>query len=353
MTKQSLSTIVFFFLLVSISSTQMEAEIDSKAFQEIMDDFVEVHEAAGQQVDMGLVLSDVKITLQASQKKYSEFLSSFLLSCNNARAKVNTFVTSLTNARNEAQNQISNYWASQLTKGNAGVKEAQTNKQSIAQRLAGLQKQMTEIVVHYQAGVAETDNKLHVVKQLRDIIEDELVNPGKSFIQVKQFNEKLSNLQDLIKRSGDTLYTPIIETLVELASEQNFSDQKILQAILKNLKALETNLLQFKGERETAMNTTLKNLRAQEENLNGQSQDYTHLEQRYASNVREAEQNTQLLQTEVSNLNSEIARKQSELENITHLCNTENELFKSGSQRMQLIKADLDLAVSHAMALVK
>jgi len=101
------------------------------------------------------------------------------------------------------------------------------------------------------------------------------------------------------------------------------------------------------------MNTTLKNLRAQEENLNGQSQDYTHLEQRYASNIREAEQNTQLLQTEVSNLNSEIARKQSELENVTHLCNTENELFKSGTQRMQLIKADLDLAVSHAISLVK
>jgi len=74
MTKQSLSTIVFFFLLVSISSTQMEAEIDSKAFQEIMDDFVEVHEAAGQQVDMGLVLSDVKITLQASQKKIPRIL---------------------------------------------------------------------------------------------------------------------------------------------------------------------------------------------------------------------------------------------------------------------------------------
>jgi chromosome segregation ATPase len=331
----------------------MEAEIDSKSFQEIMDDFVEVHEAAGQQVDMGLVLSDVKITLQASQKKYQEFLSSFLLSCNNARAKVNTFVTSLTNARNEAQNQITNYWANQLSKGRAGVKEAQTNKQQIAARLTNVQNQMTQIVVDYQAGVAETDNKLGVVKQLRDMIEDELMNPGKSFIQIEKFNDKLATLQALIKKSGDSLYTPIIETLVQLASEQNFSDQKILQAILKNLKALETNLLQFKGERETAMNTTLKNLRAQEENLNGQSQDYNHLEQRYASNIHEAEQNTSLLQTEVSNLNTEIARKQSELENITHLCNTENDLFKSGSQRMQLIKADLDLAVNHAMALVK
>jgi DNA repair exonuclease SbcCD ATPase subunit len=309
----------------------MEAEIDSKSFQEIMDDFVEVHEAAGQQVDMGLVLSDVKITLQASQKKYQEFLSSFLLSCNNARAKVNTFVTSLTNARNEAQNQITNYWANQLSKGRAGVKEAQTNKQQIAARLTNVQNQMTQIVVDYQAGVAETDNKLGVVKQLRDMIEDELMNPGKSFIQIEKFNDKLATLQALIKKSGDSLYTPIIETLVQLASEQNFSDQKILQAILKNLKALETNLLQFKGERETAMNTTLKNLRAQEENLNGQSQDYNHLEQRYASNIHEAEQNTSLLQTEVSNLNTEIARKQSELENITHLCNTENDLFKSGS----------------------
>jgi predicted nucleic acid-binding Zn-ribbon protein len=331
----------------------MEAEIDSKAFQEIMDDFVEVHKAAGQQVDVGLVLSDVKITLQASEKKYKEFLSSFLTSCDNAQGKVTSFVKRLTDARQEAQNQVSNQWAHQLAKGRSGIKEAQTAAASINKQLEAIRKQMAQIVIDYHQGVSETDSKLHVVKQLRDIIEDELINPGKSFIQVGRFQNKLKNLQGLIEKSGDTLYTPIIQTLVELASEQNFSDQKILQAILKNLQALQTSLQSFKKEKETAMNVTLQNLKKQEENLNGQLEDYHHLEQRYVSDVHEANQNTQLLSTEIANLSSEIKRKQDELTNVVHLCNTEKDLFKAGTQRLTLIRQDLNNAVNNVISLAK
>ena len=353
MTKHSILSIVFFFLLVAISSTRLEAEIDSKAFQEIMDDFVEVHTSAGAQVDVGMVLTDVKITLQASEKKYKEFLTTFLSSCNNAKAKVNSFVERLENARAEAQNQVSNTWAYQESKGRAGIKEAQTSAAKIRVSLTAIEKQMGQIVIDYHSGVTETDSKLNVVKQLRDIIEDELLNPGKSFIQIEKFNSKLANLQELIKKSGDSLYTPIIETLVQLASEQNFSDQKILQTILKNLRELETSLNAFKLERETAMNVTLKNLKAQEENLNGQLNDYHHLEQRYLSDVTEATQSTQILNTEITNLNNEITRKKDELTSVTHLCNTENEMFTSGTKRMELIRSDLTLAVENAMALSK
>jgi hypothetical protein len=329
----------------------MEAEIDSKAFQEIMDDFVEVHKEASQQVDVGLVLTDVKVTLQASEKKYKEFLSSFLVSCNNAKAKVNGFVTRLTTARSEAQNQVANTWANQAKKGTAGVKEAQTNSAEVSKRLEAIQKQLSQVIIDFHEGVVETDSKLNVVKQLRDIIEDELINPGKSFIQVEKFNAKLKDLQALIKRSGDSLYTPIIATLVQLASEQNFSDQGILKAILKNLKELQDNLTKFRAEREASMNVTLKNLKAQEENLNSQLEDYHHLEQRYVSDVAEAHQNTQLLNTEITNLNTEIKRKQDEFESIVHLCNTEEEMFKTGTKRMELIRTDLDAAVKNAISL--
>ena len=353
MTTQTLNTIVFLFLLVSISSTRMEAEIDSRAFQEIMDDFVEVHTVASATVDVGLVLTDVKITLQASEKKYKEFLTTFLSSCNNAKAKVNTFVKRLETAKAEAQNQIANTWSPVADKGRKGITESQTLAAKVRKDLAAIQAQMGQIVIDYHEGVTETNSKLDVVKQLRDIIEDELTNPGTSFVQVKKFNKKLVDLKALIKRSGDGLYTPIIETLVQLASEQNFSDQKILSAILKNLKELETSLNKFKVERENSMNVTLKNLKAQSENLNGQLEDYHHLEQRYFSDVSEATQSTQLLNTEITNLSAEITRKTDELRSVTHLCNTENEMFSAGTKRMELIRSDLSLAVEHVMTLSK
>ena len=353
MINQQLPTIIFFFLLVSTSSTITEAKIDSRAFQEIMDDFVQVHSAASAQIDLGLVLSDVKITLQAGEKRYKEFLSTFLSGCNNAKAKVNKFVTGLQNARAEAQNQISNTWASQTEKGRKGVTDAVASAAKVSKDIADIKANMAKIVIDYHSGVTETDMKLNVVKQLRDIIEDELINPGQSFVQIRKFNEKLAHLNELIKRSGDSLYTPIIATLVELASEQNFSDQKILSTILKNLKELENSLNAFRLERENAMNVTLKSMKAQEDNLAAQLTDYHHLEQRYASDVFEASQNTQLLNTEITNLNSEITRKQDELQSVTKLCDTENEMFTAGTQRMEMIKSDLTLAAENVISMSK
>jgi len=180
-----------------------------------------------------------------------------------------------------------------------------------------------------------------------------LINPGKSFIQVGKFNEKLKVLEDLVKKSGDTLYTPIIATLVELASRQNFSDQRLLQAILKNLKLLEDSLRKFRAEKEHDMNDGLKALKAQEENLASQLDDYHHLEQRYVSDVHEANENIELLNALVLNLAVEITRKNDELRSIVHLCDTENEMFKAGQKRTALIKKDLNEAMGHVLSLHK
>jgi len=332
----------------------MEAEIDSKAFQEIVDDFVEVHKEASHEVDLGLVLSDVKISLQAGEKRYKEFLSGFVTSCTNAKGKLSSHIKRLENASDEAKNQIANTWGHQLTKGRAGIKEAQSGADKAQASLVQIGKDMEKIVLDYHHGVSEADSKLIIVKQLRDIIEDELLNPaGKSFIQIGTFNAKLKDLEALIKKSGDTLYTPILETLVQLASEQNFSDQKILHAILKNLNALADNIRKFKKERKVAMNVTLVTLKKQEENLVQQLQDYHHLEQRYISDVTEANENMNILSDTLLNLASEIARKEDELKSIDHLCDTENKMFKDGLQRIAAVRNDVNDAVNTVMDLHK
>jgi len=242
-----------------------------------------------------------------------------------------------------------------MEKGREGIKEAQTNGKKTEDNLARVRKEMTDIVIQYHAGVAEADAKLMVVKQLRDIIEDELINPtgGKSFIQISKFNEKLKDLKTLIEKSGDRFYTPIIQTLVQLASEQNFSDQKILQTILKNLNALEASLKKFKEEKEVSLKVTLKNLKAQEDNLVTQMQDYHHLEQRYISDVTEASENTKILNDQLLTIASEISRKEDELKNINHLCDTENKMFKDGIQRIEVVRKDVSHAVNHVMDLTK
>ena len=66
------STFFFFVFLISISiSMRTEARIDSREFQEIIDDFVEINKEATSEVDVGMLLAGLKITLDSSQNQYS------------------------------------------------------------------------------------------------------------------------------------------------------------------------------------------------------------------------------------------------------------------------------------------
>jgi hypothetical protein len=145
-------------------------------------------------------------------------------------------------------------------------------------------------------------------------------------------------LQELLQKTGDTLYTPIITALVNLASESSFSDQSVLKQILFNLRKLRANIEKFKGEKEYDMNNRMVILKKEQENLESQIGDYQHLSERYVSIVTEAHQNMDLLNKDFSNIQAEVERKNSELQNLNHLCEEENTMYKRGINRIIEVK---------------
>jgi len=335
------------FMLLSISTcTKIENKIDSREFQEIIDDFVEIHKIATSDVDVGMLLTNIKLTLDANQKSYKTFLDGFILTCNNAKHKLFNYVDSLKGAADETK-RTANHWKESADK--AYKDSAQNNKMlnQTRETLSKVLEDMAQIIVDFHKGVSESDSKLIVLKQLFDIIEDELLtpSPGKSFVQLR-FHNKLENLQELVAKSHDTLYTPILTTLINLATEQNFSNQKVLKQILLNLRRLRINIEKYKAEKEMAMNEQMKVLKQEEENLESQIGDYQHLSERYVSVVVEAHQNMALLNRDFTNLKSEIERKNSELETVNHLCEEEDTMYKKGINRIITIKEGISEALS-------
>ncbi len=110
-------------------------------------------------------------------------------------------------------------------------------------------------IAHHKKFKIEAYIKLHVLKRLRDIILDELVNGSKpgAFVQIKEFKDNVQQLQKKLNSMSDSVeFTPIISALVTLATQKNFSNQKILRRILALLKKLRRNLLKFLGNHARA-----------------------------------------------------------------------------------------------------
>ena len=339
------STFFFFVFLISISiSMRTEARIDSREFQEIIDDFVEINKEATSEVDVGMLLAGLKITLDSSQNQYSSFLDSFIVTCNNAKFKLANYVLSLKTSADDSKNKA-NHWKKSAEKAFSDSGQNDLMLKNTRLNLNSVIKEMARIIVEYHQGVSQSDKQLTVIKQLNDIIEDELIKPtGRSFVQLK-FHRKLADLQDMVRKSGDTLYTPIIAILIGFASEQNFSKQNLLKQILLNIHKLKANIEKFKGEKEGSMNSKMMMVKTQEENLESQIGDYQHLSERYVSIVTEAHQNMALLNTDFSNLQSEIGRKNTELETLNKLCEEENTMYKKGIDRIVLIKEGITEAL--------
>ena len=298
-----MKTFIFLiFLIISITNnTTIESRLDSNEFHEIIDDFVEIFKVANHDEDIALLLTNVKDTLEISENNYKTFLNGFVLSCNTAKNRVANYAKSLKTAADQAKNDA-NHWKKSAEKAFAGSADNDKMLNQTRLTLNNVLADMAHIIVEYREGVSESESKLIVIKQLNDIIEDELIKPtGKSFVQIK-FHTKLNKLQKLVRNSGDAFYTPILTALINLASEQNFSDQKILKQILINLAKLKINIEKFKAEKESTMNQLMTTLKSQEQNLESQIGDFQHLSERYVSTVTEAHQSMDILNTDFTNL---------------------------------------------------
>lgn len=325
------------FLISTAACTGIEANLDSGEFKEIIDDFIEINREASSEIDIGMLLSGLRITLDSSQKQYSSFLNTFIVTCNDAKAKLTNYVISLNSASHEAKNQA-NHWKVSAEKAFSDSGKNELMLKNTRESLNHVIKEIAQVIAEYHEGVSESDKQLLITKQLNDIIEDELINPtGRSFVQLK-FDSKLNHLNRLISKSGETFYTPIIATLVQFASEQNFSNQSILKQILVTIHKLRENIEKFKAEKEGSMNNRMMLLKKQEENLDSQIVDYQHMSEKFVSIVSEAHQNMALLNREFTNLQSEIGRKNTELETLNRLCEEENTMYKTGIDRILLIK---------------
>jgi predicted nucleic acid-binding Zn-ribbon protein len=308
----------------------------------ILNQFVELNNAMGvQKEDVGVIIANVQNTLGQGKKSYRTFFSTVETQCAAALAKVQSAINNSQQNILDAKSNIDN-WKKNAVAATRDVKDAKANIAKGRAQLSGLRSRISKQVIDYKIYASEADKKLNVVKILRDIISDELLNrtPG-ALVQVKRFHEKLNELKNLLNNNSDSLYSPMISVLLDLATEQNFSDQTVLRKILQNLNNLDKALRDFRTKQEAGLDSEIASLRKQIKNVRGRIAAYRRMKHQARSKSIDAKHYISFYSHEVKHFESEQGRQANNLSLFKKLCFFEKTVHAQGVTAYKRFKAQV------------
>jgi peptidoglycan hydrolase CwlO-like protein len=307
-----------------------------RRLEKLLDDFVELEKIQKKAPTPGVLLAQIRNAFENQSKANKDFHRTLKTHCTSANTKIQNSINSLTQAITESQNNLNNH-KNQLTKSQTSAKDAAGNIKTARAQYKDLQKRLDKTLLDYKVVAQEANQKLSVVKLLRDIISDELLNnaPG-SFVQLNKFQEKLNELKGMLNNNNDSIYAPIVSVLLDLATEQNFSNQSILKQILVNINNLDKALKEFRKRQEAGLDTETKSIRAQMKNTVARIQAYSKMRAQARSNALDAQHYIKFYTHEIEHFNAEKGRKTEEQKMFTKLCTFQKSTrknFKARSER--------------------
>jgi len=319
------------------------SSMNQDKFPSILQQFVELNEAMGadKQVDAGVTIAQVRSAVQAGKKQAADFFRTIETHCASALASIKNSIKELTTSSNDAKDQL-NKWKVHLTTATRDAKDAQENIVKARTQMKGLRKRVSKLAMDYRVYASEADKKLNVVKILRDIITDELYNRGpRALVQINKFQQKLSELKELLNNNSDSLYSPIVSVLLDLATEQNFADQGVLKKILQNLNNLDKALKDFRAKQEKSLDAEIKTVRAQIKNTRQRIRAYRRMRAQSNSKRIDATHYINFYTHEINHFTAETGRKQNELNLFTKLCDFERKVHKKSVAAHKWFKAQV------------
>jgi len=317
-----------------------------------MTQFVELNNAMGvQKEDVGVIIANVRNVIAEDAKAFRNFARGLESQCTASTARIRSSIQDLTNKIRDALSNIAN-WQKNLNTAQADVKDAQLNIVKGRQQLVQLQQRQNKVSLDFEVYTTEADKKLNVVKVLRDIITDELLNrsPG-ALVQVNKFQAKLAELKGLLNNNSDSLYSPMIGVLLDLATEQNFSDQSVLRKILQNLKNLDAALKSFRAKQDASYTAEMKGFTKQVENVSQRVNAYHKMKQQAYSKVLDASNYINFYNNEKNHYTAEKKREEDGLALFVKLCEFEKKVHKTLRDNYNLFKRQVSNLFSNVQQL--
>lgn len=227
---------------------------------------------------------------------------------------------------------------------NTYTKEVEATKSQI---LGNEQKIEDEMKQYTKIG-AEAEQKVVAIKGVKDIITDELLvtSNSKSFVQLKTstFARKVNDLKIVLAgiTARESMYSPMITTLLTLAQNRNFSDQELIKKILQILSKLEENLRDFRKRQENEQKEIIQTFRKKILTLRQELK--IKADQLYSTKsvIASKEDISKSVIQVKKELQRTIARKNFEIEYWRNLCKFQNEMKIKDDAWRDKARKDLD-----------
>jgi acyl CoA:acetate/3-ketoacid CoA transferase alpha subunit len=331
-------TFIFLTFLL-VSSFAIERKADN--INQIIDELVELHKVIkSPKAHVAGLLGNVQKSRHDAGTAFRAFFTTVQGSCKAGAANLGGFIKALQGDVVEAQTQINNFKGELASATKNSAKYAAQVKTARAE-IENANKRFNQALAAHQQHRLEAEEKLRIIRHVRNIVHDELLNapPAKpkasprgkrSLLQVhaEAINGKLQELKGLVEKSDDSLYSTVVASLIEMASEQNLNDQTILRKFLAALRKLRNNFRKFivTSAKEFKATTLLhkKNMKSRLSSLRALSS----LLAQTRSDVKGATVALHELDNVTNSLNQTISRKNAELKNLQKLCDDQARIAK-------------------------
>jgi len=242
-------TFIFLTLLIAFSyCTERKAD----NINQIIDELVELNKGVkGGPGGVGALVGKIKAASRDAAKAFKAFYAGVEANCDAGKGFLKSFTAKLKGDLIGAKAAI-NDAKKEVEEAEKNTHKYKEGLEKVKETMEKAQKRQVKEAAFFRKNLLEASGKLTVIKHVRDIVVDELLNgppPKGTFIQlkVKEVNEKLNELKTLAENSkDDDLFATTITTLIAMVSEKNLSDQKIVRKFLKALAKLRNKLSAYK-----------------------------------------------------------------------------------------------------------
>jgi hypothetical protein len=351
------TNILFFVTLITFSQIfTFTAAFEAKASstESIVSELVALNKLAGKSVgSITAIVGEIRAAAASDNAGLKALSGKIDSNCGRGKSKINSFLKRLAGDL-AGDNSAINSAQTALKKLSKSIGKMTRDANAQQKGLENLAKRVHKTAQSHEAVSVETGMKVDVIKRLRDIITDELLNaetpsikkqapkatikranlnataPSRngSFIQIEEIRTTLIDLKEKMSKMEDkSLFSPLVETLMELCTEKNFSSQKILNKILSVLAKLSRNLQSFIKRHDIA-NRKISDL--YDTQRKAKVSGLRALQKLLAASKQDVILNNQIIAHSSGAkglIGTQIAKKNGELKHWNNICTMESKFF--------------------------
>jgi hypothetical protein len=240
-----MSRTFLFLTLLLVSSFCIEKKADN--VNQIIDELVELNKSVQTPADqLGNLVSQIRSSAHQSAKAFGVFYAGVQANCKAGTRYLAAFTAKLNGDLTGTQQGVV-HCQNVMRRGTAAGVKLSVQVTAARKSLKSSARRQTREAAVFRALLAEAKGKLLVLKQVRDIVVDELLN-GKapaSLIQVNTITSKLLNLKAMVAKDNDSMFSAVVGSLLEMVTEQNLNDQTILRKFLAALARLGAKITAY------------------------------------------------------------------------------------------------------------